>query len=69
MKAYVYTELYTSVYRGFIHNRCQKKHPRQTWKQMSVRRLMGKQIVMYLYSVIVHSDTNELTVCNNIDES
>ena len=30
---------------------------------------MGKQIVMYLYSVIVHSDTNELTVCNNIDES
>ena len=35
-----------------------KKNPRQTWKQMSVRRLMGKQTVMYLYSVIVHSYTN-----------
>lgn len=46
-----------------------KKNPRQTWKQMSVSRLMGKQIVMYLYSVIVHSDTKELTICNNIDES
>ena len=34
----------------FIIGAKKKTHPKQTWKQMSVSRSMGKQIVMYLYS-------------------